>query len=128
LLRKTYFLNANNKSNKSITSNTASNTKIKSPTSMCLLKSSSHSFSKNDSSFNSQSAFNSFGVSQQQLHIPGLKFMNETVQTESNDEAESLMNIYIASNLNENTFHMEPNEANFFSEQFEYQNKNKVNG
>jgi hypothetical protein len=54
--------------------------------------------------------------------------MNETVQTESNDEAESLMNIYIASNLNENTFHMEPNEANFFSEQFEYQNKNKVNG
>ena len=56
-----------------------------------------------------------------------LKFLNETVQTESNDEAESLMNIYIASNLNENTFHMEPNEANFFSEQFEYQYKNKVN-
>lgn len=43
------------------------------------------------------------------------------------DEAESLMNIYIASNLNDNTFNLLPNEANFFSEQFEYQYNGLIN-
>lgn len=48
------------------------------------------------------------------------KLLNETTES---DEAESLMNIYIETNLNENTFHLLPNEANFFSEQFEFQYK-----
>ena len=55
------------------------------------------------------------------------KVMNETTQMEWHDETQSVMNIHIASDLNENTFHVSPNEANFFSEQFEFQYKNKVN-
>ena len=42
-------------------------------------------------------------------------------ENEFETEAESLINIHIASNLNENTFHLSPNQANFYSEQIENQ-------
>ncbi len=40
------------------------------------------------------------------------------------EEAESIINIYIASNLNDNTFHLSPNETNFLCEQIEHKLKN----
>jgi hypothetical protein len=42
-------------------------------------------------------------------------------ENEFETEAESLINIHIASNLNENTFHLSPNQVNFYSEQIENQ-------
>ena len=57
------------------------------------------------------------------LSLSSLSSKNDSIlnfNESEGDEAESLMNIYIASNLNDNTFHLLPNEANFFSEQFEY--------
>ena len=35
-------------------------------------------------------------------------------------ESESLINTHVASNLNDNTFHLSPNQANFYSEELRY--------
>ncbi len=64
------------------------------------------------------------------LSLSSLSSKNDSIlnfNESEGDEAESLMNIYIASNLNDNTFNLLPNEANFFSEQFEYQYNGLIN-
>ena len=42
------------------------------------------------------------------------------------DEAESMLNIHIISKLNDNTFHLSPDENNFYYEQFEHKIKSKT--
>lgn len=39
-----------------------------------------------------------------------------SVESLAFDESESLINLHLASNLNENTFHLSPNEVNFYNE------------
>jgi hypothetical protein len=41
------------------------------------------------------------------------------VHLNNDDEVESIINIHIASRLNENTFHLSPNQTNFYVEQLE---------